>query len=197
MKTSSFLRHIITGYFVLSVFSANVITATTGSTLIVSSAGDGFTLSVAGKSAPLIVSDKDYLGVIRACKDLQTDIGKVTNAIPELFTTRYPRSKAIVIAGTLGKSPIIDKLVSEGKISTKNIAGKWETFVIQVVKKPLPGVREALVITGSDKRGTIYGIYELSSGIGVSPWYWWADVPVEHREALYIECDQKYRGRLQ
>ena len=100
----------------------------------------------------------------------------------------------MVIAGTLGKSPIIDKLVSEGKISTKDIAGKWETFVIQVVKKPLPGVREALVITGSDKRGTIYGIYELSAEIGVSPWYWWADVPVEHREALYIECDQNVQG---
>ncbi len=202
MKTSAFLRHIIAGYFVLSVFSANVITAATGSDLIVSSAGDGFTLSVAGKSAPIYVSADDYPGVIRACRDLQSDIGKVTSAVPKLYTGKYPKSKQVVIAGTLGKSALIDKLVREGKISSKSIEGKWESFVIQVVTRPMRGVKEALVIAGSDKRGTIYGIYELSSKIGVSPWYWWADVPVEHRDALYVKRDVcmqgppsvKYRG---
>jgi len=141
-----------------------------------------FTLSVAGKSAPLFVSDKDYLGVIRACKDLQTDIGKVTNAIPELFTTRYPRSKAIVIAGTLVSLPLLTNWSAKENINQK-YCRKMGNLRDSGCKKPLPGVREALVITGSDKRGTIYGIYELSSGIGVSPWYWWADVPVEHRES--------------
>jgi hypothetical protein len=193
MKTSSFLRHIISGYFVLSVFSANVITAATGSDLIVSSAGDGFTLSVAGKSAPLFVSDKDYPGVIRAAKDLQSDIGKVTGAVPQLFTEKVPKSKHLVIAGTLGKSPVIDKLVGKGLIRVDQIAGKWECFQIQVVQKPLPGVKEALVVVGSDKRGTIYGLYEISSGIGVSPWYWWADVPVEHRDALYVSVNGAFK----
>jgi hypothetical protein len=153
-----------------------------------------FPLSVAGKSAPLYVSSADYPGVIRACKDFQTDIGRVTNSYPELFTGKMPRSKQIVIAGTLGKNPLIDKLVKNGKIDAKAITGQWETFLILVVKKPFPGIGEALVIAGSDKRGTIYGIYELSSIIGVSPWYWWADVPVEHKDALYINRSKSIQG---
>jgi hypothetical protein len=117
----------------------------------------------------------------------------VTDAIPELYTDDFPKLKQIVIAGTLGKCPVIDKLVNDGKIDAKGIAGKWETFLIQVVKKPVPGVREALVIAGSDKRGTIFGIYEMSKMIGVSPWYWWADVPVEHKDALYVSIDGAYK----
>jgi hypothetical protein len=85
---------------------------------------------------------------------------------------------------------------------TAPIAGKWESFLIQAVPKPLPGVAGALVIAGSDKRGTIYGIYDLSEQIGVSPWYWWADVPVGHRDALFVKPGRfvqgepaiKYRG---
>jgi len=67
------------------------------------------------------------------------------------------------------------------------IAGKWESFLIQVVPKPLPGVASALIIAGSDKRGTIYGIYDFSDQIGVSPWYWWADVPVQHHDELFVK----------
>ena len=66
----------------------------------------------------------------------------------------------------------------------------------------MPGIRSALVIAGSDKRGTIFGIYDVSEQIGVSPWYWWADVPVPHRAALFIKPGRyiegepavKYRG---
>ena len=202
MKISSFLGNIITCYVVLSVFSTSVIATAPGSDLVVSSTADGFALSVAGKSAPMFVSDKDYPGVMRAAKDLQSDIGKVTGAVPQLFTEKIPKSKQLVIVGTLGKSPVIDKLVREGLIQVDQIAGKWESYQIQVVRKPMPGVKEALVITGSDKRGTIYGLYEISSGIGVSPWYWWADVPVKHKKDLYVdpgkhvmgEPSVKYRG---
>ena len=84
----------------------------------------------------------------------------------------------------------------------KKITGKWETFIIQIVKNPFKGVKKALVIAGSDKRGTIYGIYELSRQIGVSPWYWWADVPVIKKESLFVKPftyfdgppSVKYRG---
>ena len=71
-------------------------------------------------------------------------------------------------------------MIRENKLDASGVAGKWESFFIQVVPEPLPGVASALVIAGSDKRGTIYGIYDLSEQIGVSPWYWWADVPAEH-----------------
>ncbi len=107
-----------------------------------------------------------------------------------------------MIAGTVGKSGLIDGLVKSGKIKVSGIAGKWESFIIAVVNRPLPGVGRALVIAGSDKRGTIYGLYEISEQIGVSPWYWWADVPAQHHETLFIKAGTyrqgppavKYRG---
>ena len=161
-----------------------------------------FTLSSNGKSAPLYISTEDYPGVIRALRDLQTDIKKVTNAEPQLSIDSMPEGKEVVIIGTLGKSPVIDQLVKNKKLDVKNISGEWESYLIQVVDKPLDGIDRALIITGSDKRGTIYGIYDLSRLIGVSPWYWWADVPVEHKDNLYIKPERyeqgppsvKYRG---
>ena len=153
-----------------------------------------FAISVSGKSAPLFVSSKDWPGVIRAFKDLQTDIGKITSAVPELYSDNLPKSKEIIIAGTLGKNLIIDKLVRDKKIDVTGITGQWETFLIQVIEKPFPGVKKALIITGSDKRGTIYGIYELSKQIGVSPWYWWADVPAIKKDKLYVSTGLHIQG---
>ncbi|MBV9880108.1 MAG: glycosyl hydrolase 115 family protein, partial [Gemmatirosa sp.] len=72
------------------------------------------------------------------------------------------------------------------KIDVSAITGKWESFFLQTVDNPLPGIKQALVIVGSDKRGTIYGIYDLSQQIGVSPWVWWADVPVKRQASLYV-----------
>ena len=194
IKISLFIHSSVLCLLLAATCFVNINAAFADSTLFVSQQGPGFPLSVSGKTAPLYVSAEDYPGVIRACKDLRTDIGRVTNASPQLFTDNIPRSKQIVIAGTLGKSPIIDKLVIDGKIDIRSIEGRWETFQIQVIKKPVPGVGEALVIAGSDKRGTIYGIYELSARIGVSPWYWWADVPVEHKDALYINRSKYLQG---
>ncbi len=145
-----------------------------------------FTITASGKSAPLFISSKDWPGVIRAFKDLQTDIGKVSSLVPLLFTDVLPDSREIVIAGTIGKNPVIDKIIKDNKIDITGVSGRWETFLIQVVNKPLPGVKKALVIAGSDKRGTIYGIYEVSKQIGVSPWYWWADVPVLKKKEIYV-----------
>jgi len=81
----------------------------------------------------------------------------------------------MIIVGTIGKSSALDELSRSGKIDLAQISGKWESLLIQVVPPPLPGISQALIIAGSDKRGTIYGIYDLSEQIGVSPWYWWAD----------------------
>jgi hypothetical protein len=110
--------------------------------------------------------------------------------------------KQIVLIGTIGKNELIDKLIRQKKINVNGIAGKWETHLTEVVQNPMPGVQQALVIAGSDKRGTIYGIYDLSAQIGVSPWYWWADVPVKEQKTLYVmpgrhsdgEPAVKYRG---
>jgi Glycosyl hydrolase family 115/Gylcosyl hydrolase family 115 C-terminal domain len=168
-----------------------------------------FTLSSSGISAPIYISGKDFQGVIRAARDLQSDINRVTNAEPSIvFDSVSLRSQEkflgteIVIVGTLGMDPMIDSLVAHKKIDASLIAGQWEAYLIQTIQKPMPGVERALVIAGSDKRGTIYGIYDLSAHIGVSPWYWWADVPVRHESKLYIRSPLllhdkpavKYRG---
>ena len=144
-----------------------------------------FPLSQNGSPASVFVNPQDYPGVLIAAKNLQSDLKMVTGNTPSFYNA-MPKKGALVIIGTLGKSPEIDLLVQQHKLEVSAIKGKWETFVIQTVKKPFPGIDEALVITGSDKRGTIYGIYDLSSKIGVSPWYWWADVPVKQQKNLFV-----------
>ncbi|OUJ74639.1 glycosyhydrolase [Hymenobacter crusticola] len=153
-----------------------------------------FTLEAAGKAAPLYASASDWPGVLRAAKDLQADIHRVTNVTPTLTTDKAPAGKEIVLVGTIGKSPLIDQLVRDKKLDVSGVAGKWEVFVEQIVEKPMPGVERALVIAGSDKRGTIYGIYDLSKEIGVSPWYWWADVPTQPQKALYVSAGRHTQG---
>ncbi|RTQ48988.1 glycosyhydrolase [Hymenobacter gummosus] len=161
-----------------------------------------FPLVAGGQAAPLFASAQDWPGVLRAARDLQADINRVTSLQPALTTDKAPSGKQVVIIGTVGKSPLIDGLIRSKKLDASGLAGKWETFVVQTVEKPLPGVEQALVVAGSDKRGTIYGIYDLSQQMGVSPWYWWADVPVTPQKALYVlpgrhsqgEPKVKYRG---
>ena len=161
-----------------------------------------FPLVAAGKATPLYASSADDPGVLRAVKDLQHDVAAVTTLQPELINEAPGKQKQVVLIGTMGKSPLIDALVKRGKLNVTGIKGKWETFLIQSVENPVPGVERALVIAGSDKRGTIYGIYDLSEQIGVSPWYWWADVPVKKHPELYVEPGRhslgepavKYRG---
>ncbi|MDU0369037.1 glycosyl hydrolase 115 family protein [Hymenobacter endophyticus] len=152
-----------------------------------------FPLAVSGQAAPLYASAQDWPGVLRAARDLQADINRVTKRTPA-FTTEKPSGKEAVLIGTIGKSPLIDGLVQAGKLDVAGVAGKWEAFVLQVVEKPLPGVERALVIAGSDKRGTIFGIYDLSQQMGVSPWYWWADVPTKPQQTLHVAAGRHTQG---
>ncbi len=153
------------------------------------------------QSAPIRYDCNDHKGVIRAIGDLQNDIERVTGIKPALKTSEELASYEIVI-GTLGNSKLIDQLVSTGKLDTKELKGKWESFVIKTISNPQPSAKQWLVIAGSDKRGTIYGIYELSKQLGVSPWYWWADVPAQKHSSAYVQSGNyasgepkvKYRG---
>src|SRR5690606_12188235 len=142
-----------------------------------------FAIAVKGKVSPLLISDNDHKGVLRAATDLQIDIEKITGLKPEIGS-RNSTGYAIII-GTIGHSEIIDELIRTNKINVSGVAGQWESTLIEVVKNPLPNIDSALVIAGSDKRGTIYGIYEVSYQMGVSPWYYWADVPVKKNENVY------------
>ena len=153
-----------------------------------------FPLVQHNQAASLFAAPADWAGVLRAAGDLRDDMNRVTGITPILTTNGAPAGKFAVLIGTLGKSPIIDGLVKSGKLSANAISGKWESFIITTIANPLPGIDQALVIAGSDKRGTIYGIYEISEQIGVSPWYWWADVPPQHHKELFIQPGDYVQG---
>jgi hypothetical protein len=155
-----------------------------------------------GAPAAILVSTNDWPGVVRAAIDLATDVNRVTGKSPQIFHQTKSAGANAVIIGTLGKSEFISALIREQKIDVSVIDHKWESFLVQVVRNPLPGIDRALVICGSDKRGTIYGIYDLSEQIGVSPWYFWADVPPKQHDRLFVRPGKfvqgppavKYRG---
>ncbi|MEJ2078132.1 MAG: glycosyl hydrolase 115 family protein [Acidobacteriota bacterium] len=161
-----------------------------------------FALSVEGKPAPLCVSALDWPGVRRVATIFQEDVGRVSGAPPTLYRDKFGFARKLVLIGTLRRNPLIDQLVRHHKLDVSDIVGKRETFLVQVVDDPFLDVDQALVIAGSDKRGTIYGMFDVSSQIGVSPWNWWADVPIVRRPNLYVlpgrhtdgEPAVRYRG---
>jgi hypothetical protein len=158
-------------------------------------AGPGLFPVVDGRQAAVLWTDtNDYPGVLRAVQSLQGDILRVTGFTPALTHQEPPPGSSTILIGTLGRSRLVDQLAREGKIDVSPIAGQWESTLIQVVTNPAPGIPSGLVIVGSDKRGTIYGVYELSAQIGVSPWYWWADVPVRHQAALFASPGRRILG---
>lgn len=160
---------------------------------------DRFTLIENGKSSTILMDENEDQGVRIAARNLQEDFGRVSGSrAPLIF---QPSNSRLVIIGTL-ESRYIKELIAKKKIDGTQLTGKYEKYLMTVVDNPMPGVKEALVIAGSDKRGTIYGVYELSEQIGVSPWYDWADVPVLQQPNLSIargvytagEPAVKYRG---
>ena len=129
--------------------------------------------------------------------DLQRVSGRTSSRITQLSQAHGD----LVIVGVIGQSPVIDGLAAKGKIKADDIAGQWEAYRQIVVDQPVPGVGRALVVVGSDRRGAVYGVYDLSQKMGVSPWYWFANVPVRRQSNVFITAgsrrDQpqvKYRG---
>jgi len=163
---------------------------------------DAVALVEGGRAAPIHVDASDDAGVIRAAGDLQADIERVASVRPVLARGGEARGRDLIIVGTLGGSALIDALAQRGVIDVSAVRGRWEAYLIQTVAHPLPGVERALVIAGADRRGTIFGIYEVSEQIGVSPWYWWADVPVQKHASVFVAAGTrvvdapvvKYRG---
>lgn len=145
-----------------------------------------FSLVPCGAAAPIYLNKSDFSGVLKVASNLQGDIESVSGRKPEIIHDLDSPRKNIVIVGRLGKNAVLDKLVETQKINVERVKGKLDAFGVQTVLEPLPGVGHALVIFGSNKRGTIYGMYELSRQIGISPWYWWADVPAQKKKNQYV-----------
>lgn len=89
---------------------------------------------------------------------------------------------------------MIDSLILSGKLNISEIDGQWESFISEVILSPLPGVERALVIAGSDLRGTVFGLYDVSEQMGVSPWWWFADVPARKQVGVWAIGRRKVQG---
>ena len=131
---------------------------------------------------------QEHSCVQKAAANLLEDIARVTGNKPATDV-----QQPTILIGTVGVNKQIDRWVKSGEL--RDLKGKTEKYIIKTIG-------DQLVIAGSDKRGTVFGIYELSQQMGVSPWYWWMDVPVVHHDALYIKRGEytdgeprvRYRG---
>lgn len=154
----------------------------------------------ASKNVQIYLDNNDCRGVSYATQALVKDIEKVTGShasiLSDLSTALSEKGKkASILVGTLGHSAAIDRLVKQRRLDASLLKGKREKFIITLIDGQL-------VIAGSDRRGTIYGIYELSQQMGVSPWYDWADVPIERHDSIFVnkgiytdgEPAVRYRG---
>lgn len=138
---------------------------------------------VAPSAGQILVDDNEYPGVKRAVADLRNDMQATIGR------------ELKVVVGSLQQSKTIQQLVKNKTIDGKQLKGKAEKYIMQISG-------DEIIIAGSDKRGTIYGIYELSRQLGVSPWYWWADMPIEKHNQVYMlpgqytdgEPGVRYRG---
>ncbi len=146
-------------YFVLSLFLIGLSTksyAINPEKYVVNQASaENFPLVSKGKAASILVSDKDFAGVLKVTEHLENDIFKVSDLHPKRINKISEAKDFVVIIGTLGKSEIIDQLVKKGKIDASQLRGKWEKFTTQIIENPFKGIKKGLVIAGSDKRGTI------------------------------------------
>ena len=178
MTGNNMMRRLLTIGFFLTVV------------LMISAQKKGSFVVFNDKMASVEVDAADWKGVQRAAQQLREDILRVAGKNLEI------NPKQRILVGTLGKSKAVDELVASGRLDVNAIRGQWESFVIQ------PMNDGSLVVAGSDKRGTIYGVYEISRRIGVSPWYWWADVPVAKKKTVSWTAGRlvrtspkvKYRG---
>src|SRR4030095_4159199 len=136
----------------------------------------------------------DFQVVQIAAQEFAADVERVTGKSPRLGSQPSQASRYSVIIGTLGRSALIDSLVQAGKLDLEQLRGKWESLVVATVPNPLPNIEMGLVIAGSDRRGTAFGVFELSQAIGVSPWYWWADVPPVRHANLFVASGTKRAG---
>ncbi|MGA1982120.1 MAG: glycosyl hydrolase 115 family protein [Acidobacteriaceae bacterium] len=162
-----------------------------------------FPIAANGKAAAIYVAAGNPETVRVAAEAFAADVERVTGVKPQMLTSLAgPLPADLILVGVLGKAPEIDALVATRQIFVNGVAGKWESAVTTVVASPMSGVHRALVIAGSDRRGAAYALFQISREMGVSPWTWWADVPVAHHAAVYVrpgmyvqpEPSVEYRG---
>lgn len=167
-----------------------------------SSGSNVFSL-VGKKDKACVYYDAQDFEVVKTTAGLfANDVKEVSGQILGVATTKEAPQKNCIIVGTLGHNEWIDQMIAKKKLDVEPLKDRWESYLVQLVRNPLPGVDKALVIVGSDRRGAAYGLLSVSRTIGVSPWYWWADAPIVKKDQLHLKVDKyiskeptvKYRG---
>jgi hypothetical protein len=151
------------------------------------SQANNFAIVAANHAAIICTDANDATLIQKSATWLQDDIERVTGKKPALATQIPSTAKSIIIIGTISQSTLIQQLAQQKKINVVSLQNKWEAYLIQTIANPFKGIDQAIVIAGSDRRGAAFGVAELSQQIGVSPWYWWADVPIKKKKELYIQ----------
>ncbi|GAA0550459.1 glycosyl hydrolase 115 family protein [Chitinophaga japonensis] len=163
--------------------------------------GNSFPI-VAATATPIYVDTLDDWLVGKAALLLQADIERVTGKKPAIIHELPASAPHLIIIGTLQGSALPGRLQAAQKTDLSGLSGQWEAGLLQTVEQPVDGIGRALLIAGSDKRGAAYTALELSRQLGVSPWYWWADVPVKTKRTAFVKAGAyhfpspsvKYRG---
>jgi hypothetical protein len=189
------MRVLLRSIMLLSVLLSAPAFACRQAVTICTEAREGaLTLIANGAPLSVLTDPRDDPAALRAAASLQADLERVAGHGPGM-------TDSAILVGTIGHSEAIDWLIATGKLDVTGVKGRWEAYVMQVVDRPTAGLGHALVIAGADRRGTAFGAYDLSQAIGVSPWNWWADVPVPHRDRLYVLAGRRveapavrYRG---
>lgn len=167
-----------------------------------SSGSNVFSL-VGKKDKACVYYDAQDFEVVKTTAGLfANDVKEVSGQILGVATTKEAPQKNCIIVGTLGHNEWIDQMIAKKKLDVEPLKNRWESYLVQLVRNPLPGVDKALVIVGSDRRGAAYGLLSVSRTIGVSPWCWWADAPIVKKDQLHLKVDKyiskeptvKYRG---
>ena len=167
-----------------------------------SSKANEFTVVSSKANARLFFDEHDFEVVKKVADLFSNDVRMITGKAIQVGTTKDKLASNSIIVGTLGHNELINKLVAKNKLDVSSLKNRWESYLIEIVCNPLPGVGKALVVVGSDRRGTAYGLFSISEAMGISPWYWWADAPVVKRQELSLKVDRiiakeptvKYRG---
>ena len=162
----------------------------------------GFPIVGTSAHAVMVIDKNDAEVVNTVAKCVIQDIETVTGKRLTLSHQLENDDHLPIIAGTIGQSQLLDKLIQQGTVDTTGVTGRWEAYTLQLVTHPTPKLKQALVIMGGTPRGTAYGLFEISRRIGVSPYTWWADVVPAPMSTIYVEGDRtrteapsvKYRG---
>lgn len=149
------------------------------------------TLAASKTAAPIIVETQAFDGVRRIAETSAEDFKMVTGLQPGILEELPQKAEAVICYATVGKSSLLEELVQKEKIELSEVTGKREVYGLRIIENPWKNIKKALVIYGSDKRGTIYGIFHLSELIGVSPLVFWGDAKPMQRQQIEIDETQE------